>query len=456
MNTLRIDPIKFWIIVLFLSFSKLVFAQDAMVPICEGISTIDARMASSISRLKHYNDFQQATLQQLDQGFELHVVYKEGGIFKVDRIPLTKTEVEQICSEISATSKQRVTSEYDNPTQEARRRLIISSSAYSLGYYSWAVPTALKARDYKAYTASYMLIGGAGFFVPLFATNKHDITNGMERAYTLGAATGFTHGLSLNMLLLGEDDSSFETILGFTTAFSITESILALSLAKKHSISWGYASIMGSGGLWGAAYGAAFTFLASESEQIRLYGATTMLGSAGGFLAAHHLYKSQSITHGDASVINALGALGAYWGGVFMETLDVSNERAIIGMLTAGATGGLAYGIYKTKGYDYTRQQGNLIPLGSFAGGLIGAGFGILVEAEETGFLWLTALGATGGFFLSDWVLRETRKDKTSQASNFSFQINPMGVLGAANANLLPKTNDPRIGNTIANFRISF
>jgi hypothetical protein len=77
-----------------------------------------------------------------------------------------------------------------------------------------------------------------------------------------------------------------------------------------------------------------------------------------------------------------------------METLDVSNDRAIITMLTAGATGGLAYGVYKTKGYDYTRQQGNLIPIGAFAGALIGAGCGILVEAEETGFLWLAALGA--------------------------------------------------------------
>lgn len=141
---------------------------------------------------------------------------------------------------------------------------------------------------------------------------------------------------------------------------------------------------------------------------------------------------------------------------MFMETLDVSNDRAIIGMLIVGATGGWPLVSIKQKGYDYTRQRGNLIPIGAFAGALIGAGCGILVEAEETGFLWLAALGATGGFFLSDWVLRETRKDKTSQASNFSFQINPMGVLGAANANLIPKTNDPRIGSSIANFRISF
>jgi hypothetical protein len=140
-----------------------------------------------------------------------------------------------------------------------------------------------------------------------------------------------------------------------------------------------------------------------------------------------------------------------------METFDINNDRAIISMLTASATGGLAYGIYKTKSYDYTRQEGNLIPLGTFAGGLIGAGFAVLTEAEGTGTLWFTAIGATGGFFLSDWVLRGgKRNEKSSQASNFSFQLNPMGVMGAVNANYLPKTNDPRIGNTIANFRLSF
>jgi hypothetical protein len=455
MNTHPFYIVKLLVVIFFLSISGLTFGQD-LVPFCQGITTIDARMASKVAKLRSYNDFQQATLQQADKGLELNVVYKEDGIFKVDRIPLTEADIQQICDELGINSDPREVQANDNPSQEARRRLILSSSAFSLGYYSWAVPTALKADDFKAYTASYMLIGGAGFFVPLLATNKHDITDGMERAYTMGAGSGLVHGLSLNMMLVG-DYSEFESVLGFTTAMSITESLVAFSLAKKHKSSWGYASIVGAGSLWGAAYGAAIPFIVSESEEVRLYGLTTLAGSVVGIVGANYLYKKQPITHGDATIISTTGALGTYWGGVFMETFDINNDRAIISMLTASATGGLAYGIYKTKSYDYTRQEGNLIPLGTFAGGLIGAGFAVLTEAEGTGTLWFTAIGATGGFFLSDWVLRGgKRNEKSSQASNFSFQLNPMGVMGAVNANYLPKTNDPRIGNTIANFRLSF
>ena len=455
MKTRILHLIKTIFIVLIISAPSISIGQEATIPFCNGISIIDSQLSTKVSRFKDYTAFQQATLQQTEQGMELNIVYKLDGIFKVDKFIITQAELDEICAELTTNISNTGFAE-ENPSQEARRRFIVSSSAFSLGYYSWAIPTAFKSDDYKAYVASYMIIGGSGFFVPLLATNKRDITDGMERAYTMGALNGLAHGVSLNMLLLGEENSSFETILGFSSAVSITESLLALSLAKKHKITWGYSSIVGTGGLWGTAYGAAIPYLISGSENIRLYGATTLLGSAGGILAANYLYNRQPITHGDASIISSLGTLGTYWGAVLMESFEVGNDQVIIGLLTAGATGGLAWGVSKTKGYNYTRQQGNLIPLGAFAGGLIGGGIAVLVEAEGTGSLWLTALGATGGFLISDRVLRGNQKEKSSQASNFNFQINPMGVMGAFNNNYLPKTNDPRFVNSIANFRLTF
>ncbi len=430
-------------------------AQEVQIPFCDNIQLIDARMGSSISRLMVYKDFQQATLLKTEDGFALNIVYKINGVFNFDKVSISQDELDEICAKIQQKELPTVHSEEGSPTQEARRRLIFTSTALSLGYYSWAIPAALKAEDYKSYTASYMLIGGAGFFVPLIATGHNDITNGMARGFTVGAANGFVHGGALSLLFFG-DNVEYENFLGFTSVFSITESLLGLSMAKKYDYSWGRMSIMGSGGLWGAAAGATLPFILFESEEPRLYGLTSLAGSVGGIMAANYLYKQQPITHGDATIINTTGALGIHWAAVMTQTFNMDSPRGIVGLMLVGASGGLTYGISKTKGYDYTRQQGNLISLGTYAGGLIGAGLGVLAESEETGMLWLTALGSTGGFLLSDYVLKENRKNRSSSAPNFSFQINPTGVLGAVNSNYLPKTNDIRVGNSIANFRLTF
>lgn len=438
-----------------LSFAQVLYAQETQVPFCNNIMVIETKMGANVSRFMNYKDFQQATLVKSADGLYLNVVFKANGVFQFEKVLVTESEVEQICQEIKVSSSLDKEVFDENPSQEARRRLILASTSFSLGYYSWAIPTAFRSDDYKVYTASYMLIGGASFFIPLYATRNNPVTNAMTRGYAMGAINGFVHGVAVEMILRG-DDSNFENLLGFTSAFSIAESLIGLSIAKKKDYTWGKASLVGSGGLWGAAAGAALPLILFDSDEVRLYGLTTLAGSVGGIIGANYLYNKHSTTHGDATIINSMGALGTYWGVTFGETFNIDNERVSVGLALATASAGLTYGFYKTKGYDYSRQQGNLTSLGGFAGGLIGAGIGVLVEAEETGYLWLTALGATGGFFLSDYVMREVRKEKSLGASNLSFQLNPMGLMGAANSKYLPKSNDPRVGNTIANLSYTF
>jgi hypothetical protein len=442
-------------ILFILSFAQVLSAQETQVPFCNDIMVIEAKMGANVSRFMNYKDFQQATLVKSADGLYLNVVFKANGVFQFEKVPITETELEQLCQEIKVSSSLDKEVYEENFSQEARRRLILASTSFSLGYYSWAIPRTFKSDDYKTYTASYMLIGGASFFIPLYATRDNPVTNSMTQGYAMGAINGFVHGLALQMMLWG-DDGNFEQILGFTSAFSIAESLIGLSIAKKNDYSWGKSSLLGSAGLWGAAAGAALPLIILDSDEVRLYGLTMLAGSVGGIIGANYLYNKQPTTHGDATIINTLGALGGYWGATFGETFNIDNERVSVGLALATASAGLTYGFYKTKGYDYSRQQGNLASLGGFAGGLIGAGIGVLVEAEETGYLWLTALGATGGFFLSDYVMKEVRKEKNLGASNLSFQLNPMGLMGAANSKYLPKTNDPRVGNTIANLSYTF
>ena len=129
-------------------------AQERQISFCNGIRVIDMQMGVRVSKLMVYKDFQQATLLETEEGLALNIIYKENGVFQLEKVSITAAELEQICQELKPKQAQTKPFEDDNPTEEARRRLIVSSSAFSLGYYSWAIPMALRAEDGKAYAVS--------------------------------------------------------------------------------------------------------------------------------------------------------------------------------------------------------------------------------------------------------------------------------------------------------------
>lgn len=432
------------------------YTQETRVSFCENLTTIDAKIGSKISAFQVFKNFEQATLLKTEDGYMLNVVYKLDGVFQVEKRAISDSEVAQICEEYSQLLANQKKNEIDDDeSQEARRRLIISSASFSLGYYSWAIPSSLGADSYKTYTASYMLIGGAGFFVPLIATSQHNITNGMASGFSMGAYSGALHGASLGMVLAGSE-SNGRAILGLSAIGGITESLIGLSLAKNRNYTWGQSAILGSGSLWGGAYGALFPALLFDSEDARMYGLSMLATSGLGIWGANAIYNNQSITRGDVTYINSTGFLAAYLMSTVLNTLDVDNFRLGLSLALLGTSAGLTYGISKTKTHDFTRQQGNLMATGALAGGLIGAGVGILVEANENTYMLLTAAGATGGFFITEQIVKD-KSTGSKVASNFKIQLNPMGVVGAIKPSTLPyKPWDPRFSNSLVNLNLTF
>ena len=79
------------------------------------------------------------------------------------------------------------------------------------------------------------------------------------------------------------------------------------------------------------------------------------------------------------------------------------------------------------------------------------------MEAEGSGYLWLTALGATGGLFLTDLFVQDKGNSNNLKSSNLKFQINPYGVLGSASKLSSPyKPWDPRFNKNIATIKVTF
>jgi hypothetical protein len=447
--------------------SEISLAQEMAIPLCGDIKSLDSRVGLKMDFFKDFPEFQQATLSRFEDNYFLNITYIKDGIFQNQRKAISQDELKTLCEQYNEVIQFQNDFNIDeNISEEARRRFVLSAAAFSTAYYGWAIPGAFNIKlfksggDYfvidKRYVASYLIIGGTGFFVPLIATRNKEITNGMERAFTSGALLGIYHGKGIGMLIQG-NDLEYETQLGLSVGVSIAEGLTGYYLAKKYNYTWGRSGILGTGGMWGLVAGATLPLILFNNQSDRVYGFSMLAFSAAGIAGANYLFNNQPFSIGDATFINSTGVLGAYYSIVLTETFNIKNQRPILGGVLLGAAAGLTYGINKTKHYNYTRQQANLIALGETAGWLIGLGTVALTDAGDDGFFWLTALGATGGLFLTNYLVKNNISTSLKKTSNLKMQINPWGVMGAIDQKQIPYTHsDPRYFNSIVNINYSF
>ncbi len=325
--------------------------------------------------------------------------------------------------------------------QEGRSELIRTSLILSLVYYGWAIPLALDAESGRAYVASYMLVGGGGFFVPFLATRDSRVTEGMARGYTFGSILGIYHGWALAAAIQG-DDMEFRLGLGTSVVTSIAEGVTLMNYARSRDLNQGHISMMGTGGVVGLLYGASLPVY-FNSESTRSYAVSSLAGSALGYWAGDQLAKKIPLANGDPQIMATTGILGTYLTIALLDGIQPDSEKAIAAMLTAGSAIGLGLGYVKIKALDYSSSNANLIALGTFAGGLIGLGMVYVFAgdaASGNAYLWGSGIGAVAGFAATDLI---TRNSKSNKLGNLKIQFNPMAVKGMikpgpANSNLRP------------------
>jgi hypothetical protein len=413
-NTLKIISL-----LLFAITSVSVFGQKTTVPLCDKIEIVNADLEKKLNLFSEYEGFQQALLfKENDNSYILEIVYKPKDIFKVEQKSLTKVELDAFCEKINQSENiENVL----NLNQDGRTEFLISSTISGLGFYAWVTPIALQIENERPQIATYMLIGGSSFFVPFLATKNRKVTTSMARAYSIGTGTGIGHGLIIRNLMElnndypNQDYAKSDRRFLIAAAMGMGEGLGLMALADKYDLPVSNVSMIATGGVWGAGWGAATgSLFLSENEdydkEVLKTSIPALIGSGAGMYLGHKVFqKMPNMTNGDVLVTNAYGILGGVASATVVDlavNFDKINEmKLLMGSMTAATIGGMAYGLHRTSDYDYTTSEGAYIGLSEIAGGLLGIGVGYLIMTDnfesETALVSAT-VGATAGLLLVD------------------------------------------------------
>ncbi len=445
---------KFIVVLAFIVVSFHLYAQQTIVPLCDKLEFVSAGMEKKLQLFTEYEDFQQAMLYKDGDNYILEIVYKDDEVFKIDRKAFTQVELDVFCEKINQSENL---DKLLNLEQNGRTELLISSTVSGLAFYGLATPVALNIQNSRPAVATYMLVGGSSFFIPFLLTDDKKVTRSMARAYSIGTGTGIGHGLIIKNILSTSGKYTYsqeDRQIIIPIATGLAESVTFTLLTNKYNLSVPNVGMIGTGGVWGSAWGASVGDLftsstedyKSETAKISL---GALLGSGAGMYLGHQVYKkTPNMTNGDVIVTNTFGILGGLYAATAIDlAIDIntkSDEKIILGSMTAASIGGMVYGLKHIKGYHYSTSEGAYVGLSEIAGGLLGMGVGYLVDRDfnsETALI-SASIGATGGLFIIDNYIRNRSLKINTSVGNYDFGFNPMGVVSAfdKNADTAPKS----------------
>ncbi len=411
--------------------------REIQIPVDERgeVQKIDEGLERRLGLFPEYKDFLEARLYKDAEGaYWLEIYYREEGYIQRDRKSLLPDEVEEFRRKVSERMREVPP---ERPVDgSGRSQFLRGTMVMSSCFYGWAVPMALGVDDSKLAVALYMLTAGAGYFLPYHLTQNMEVTEAASTLSFYGATRGIAHGISLDLLLLGENATG-RGMVALGLVGSIAEAIAGFAAADALSIDAGTASVLGTCGDFGLGYGLGTAHILGQFDDSsgRAVGGSMLAGSCAGLLGGMVLANQQHFTKGDASVLTTSGLLGAYVPLSVVDIVGSEEGKVYTASAMAGAAVGLGLGTHLVRGRDFTAGEGTIIYLGTSAGGLVGAGLAYLFssEPEESRelYLALSSVGAAVGFWTT---YRSFSADARERAGSSSFDINlcPCGLLQLA------------------------
>ena len=420
-------------IVFFWIFTADCYSQETQVPVDnEGkIESIDAQLRVKLGLFGEFDGFKEARLfETADNEFILEISYKHDSRTLRKRIPYSADEVKTL--RLKVTDALKGTLPQSALDQEGRTKLIITSTAASFIFYAPAVPVILNMKSGKAVASTYMFTSALGFYIPFAATKNAPVSEAAANGYLYGTTRGVLHGLLLDLMAFGNDNSS-RRVLTFAAGGSIAEAFALYKIVTIQNWTVGRTELLGVTGDFGMGIGLAAPVVANLEESSRTNAASVLIGTGVGFAASNYLSRVEHYTQGDAFVFRGAGTMGAYASLSAVYLTKTKNENVYAGTFIAGSLGGLFLGNNLVHEKDFTPAQGTFIELGQFAGWLTGLGIAYLIQDPSSSsnsriFTTLSALGGISGYTLMYRTFADKAHEKASH-SNWNFHVMPQNLL---------------------------
>jgi hypothetical protein len=236
----------------------------------------------------------------------------------------------------------------------------------------------------EAIVAIPLLTAGASVLVPMFTMKDKYVTYNSLNLSLHGKTIGLLQGAALGVLIVGDNIEDGKLLLGLSTFSSIGLGHLGYKLGRDKPWSEGrvalynyYGTIMP---LEGLALVAAF-----NSEEPRLYAATSLVFGAGGYLIADRVANWNDFTKGDIRATQTLASLNGLLGlFIIVDKAEENDIKASAVLVPAiGTLGGTIAGHLWLKDARLTDQQGRNTAFASAAGVAIGLGLTAIFSPES-------------------------------------------------------------------------
>jgi hypothetical protein len=429
------------ILCLLLLSAPLARAQEMQIPLDENgrLEVLTAELREELGLFRDVEGFSEARLFQAgDSLYTLEITTQRDGATLRTRRSLTQAEMLALRADV--TRRIRVQAPAAGMDQEGRTALITGTTALAMGYYGLALPNAFNIENGNTIAGFWLLSSGLGFVLPYALTSHSRVTPAMATMAIQGGMRGIFDGWLLYGLIKGEgfmDNVAYggEPYLGIGVAGSLLEFGIGYMIADKADMSAGTASMIAIGGNLGLGLGfETYGLAVGDGEgDVRTMAATVLGVSALGYAAGSAFAHSSHYTAGDATVFTTAALLGAGVPPALASLTESEEARLYLGLSMAGCIGAsvIANGFLATR--DFSSAQGNYVSLATTAGGLMGAGLGLMAVGESDNgntILALTAAGATGAFMLMCSSYSD-RAAASARSSSWNLQINPAGLAAA-------------------------
>jgi uncharacterized membrane protein YeaQ/YmgE (transglycosylase-associated protein family) len=172
--------------------------------------------------------------------------------------------------------------------------------------------------------------------------------------------------------------------------------------------------------------------LFNNENNLKLATSLILAGNVGGLVAGYYLGRNNSISTGDAEIINTTGWLGLYMPcGILAEVYKNKTPRYAWVVTTPVMLTGIAgayIGHQLVKNYDFTFTQGFVTKIGTYAGGLVGLGVTYMAYHGNDAGIYLIGsyIGAQAAFY---GLYKMDIKSLKSEALNkFDFKFHPENI----------------------------